>query len=186
MFRITTLLVLLASISIFAQSTKGDKMNNILEYKVKDINGKEVTLSSYKGKVLIIVNVASKCGYTKQYKGLQELYTKYKNEGFEILGFPCNDFGNQEPGSNKEIKEFCEMNFGVTFPMFDKVKVLGENKAPLYAKLTDNSVTGKEEIKWNFEKFLIDKNGNIVKKYKSGIEPLSKELVGDLEKELKN
>ncbi len=185
MLKLIAVFAFLSFLTINAQNTKGDKMNNILEYKVKDIKGKEVNLNSYKGKVLLIVNVASKCGYTKQYKGLQELYSKYKGDGFEILGFPCNDFGNQEPGTNEQISEFCEMNFGVTFPLFDKVKVLGENKATLYAKLTDNDVTGKEEIKWNFEKFLIDKNGNIVKKYKSGIEPLSKELVEDLEKELK-
>jgi glutathione peroxidase len=186
MFRIISFFLIFGVLTNYAQNKEGKNMNNILSYKVKDINGKEVSLSDYKGKVLLIVNVASKCGYTKQYKGLQELYTKYKDKGFEVLGFPCNDFGNQEPGSNKEIQEFCEMNFGVTFPMFDKIKVLGENKAPLYAKLTDNSVTGKEDIKWNFEKFLIDKNGNIVKRYKSGVEPLSKELVEDLEKELKN
>jgi len=186
MFRIISIFIIFGVLTNFAQTKEGKNMNNILSYKVKDINGKEVSLSDYKGKVLLIVNVASKCGYTKQYKGLQELYTKYKDKGFEVLGFPCNDFGNQEPGSNKEIQEFCEMNFGVTFPMFDKIKVLGENKAPLYEKLTDNSVTGKEDIKWNFEKFLIDKNGNIVKRYKSGVEPLSKELVEDLEKELKN
>ncbi|HPN37054.1 MAG TPA: glutathione peroxidase [Melioribacteraceae bacterium] len=186
MFKLTSIIILLSVISTLAQSNKEEKMNNIYKYSVKDIKGNIISLKEFNGKVLLIVNVASKCGYTKQYKGLQELYSKYKNDGFEVLGFPCNDFGNQEPGTNEQIAEFCEMNFGVTFPMFDKVKVLGENKNDLYAKLTDNSVTGKEEIKWNFEKFLIDKNGNIVKKYKSGVEPLSKELVEDLEKLLKN
>lgn len=184
MYKYISILLVFSFILINAQN-KEVKMSNILNFKVKDINGKEVELNKYKGKVLLIVNVASKCGYTKQYKGLQELYQKYNNKGFEILGFPCNDFGNQEPGTNEEIKEFCTTNFGVTFPMFDKVKVLGEKKAPLYALLTNNEVTGKDDIKWNFEKFLIDKNGNVVKRYRSGVEPLSKELTEDIEKELK-
>ncbi len=184
MFKYITFFLLLSFILINAQNKEG-KMHNVLNFKVKDINGKEIELNKYKGKVLLIVNVASKCGYTRQYKGLQELYQKYNNKGFEILGFPCNDFGNQEPGTNEEIKDFCTTNFGVTFPMFDKVKVLGDNKAPLYALLTNNEVTGKDDIKWNFEKFLIDKNGNVVKRYRSGVEPLSKELTEDIEKELK-
>jgi glutathione peroxidase-family protein len=110
----------------------GDKkLNNISSIKVKGMNGKDVALSSYKGKVLLIVNVASKCGYTPQYKGLQGLYEKYKSQGFEILGFPCNDFGGQEPGSNEEIKEFCSTNYGVNFKLFDKVKILGKDKTTL-------------------------------------------------------
>ncbi|MGE5435709.1 MAG: glutathione peroxidase, partial [Syntrophothermus sp.] len=136
-----------------------DSKNDINGIVVKDIDGNDVNLSDYKGKVLLIVNVASKCGYTPQYKGLESLYEKYKDKGFEILAFPCNDFGGQEPGTNEEIKEFCSSNFNVKFKLFDKVKVLGSEKSPLYEVLTNNDVTGNGEIKWNFEKFLISKDG---------------------------
>lgn len=141
------------------------------DFKVKDIDGKEVDLSIYEGKVVLIVNVASKCGYTKQYNGLEAIYKKYKDQGLVILGFPCNDFGGQEPGTNDEIKEFCSTKFSVTFPMMDKVSVLGDNKTPLFAFLTDNSVTGTKDIKWNFEKFLINKKGEIVERFGSGDVP---------------
>jgi len=159
--------------------------NNISTITVKDINGKEVKLSSYKGKVLLIVNVASYCGFTKQYSGLEEIYKKYKEKGFEILAFPCNQFGEQEPGSNEEIKNFCSSKFDVTFKLFDKVDVNGKDKSPLYSTLTDNEVTGKADVKWNFEKFLIDKNGNVVARYLSKVEPTSVELTSAIEKELK-
>ena len=142
-------------------------------------------LSDYKDSVLLIVNVASKCGFTKQYTGLQKIYQKYKDQGFKVLAFPCNDFGSQEPGSNEEIQEFCSLNFNVSFQMFDKVKVLGENKSPLFEELTNNEVTGKSDINWNFEKFLIDKEGNIVKRFRSKTEPEDKELISLIEKELK-
>lgn len=157
---------------------------NIHKYIVKDINKKEVKLSDYKGKVLLIVNVASKCGFTNQYSGLQEIYEKYKDQGFEVLGFPCNDFGGQEPGSNEEIAEFCSLNFNVTFPMFDKVKVLGDEKEPLFEALTNNTVTGKSNIKWNFEKFIIDKEGNVVDRFRSITKPESKKITSLIEKEL--
>ena len=164
---------------------KGDKMsNNISQITVKDIDGKQVSLSDYKGKVLLIVNVASYCGYTKQYSGLEDIYKKYKNKGFEILAFPCNQFGEQEPGTNEEIKNFCSSKFDVTFRLFDKIDVNGKDKSPLYALLTDNDVTGKGDIKWNFEKFLIDKNGNIVERFLSAVEPTSDKLISALEKEL--
>lgn len=163
-----------------------DKMNNtIYGFTVKDIDGNKIELSSYKGKVLLVVNVASRCGFTKQYSGLEEIYRKYKENGFEILAFPCNDFGKQEPGTNEEIKEFCSSKFDVSFQLFDKVKVLGEDKEPLYAFLTDNHVTGKSDIGWNFEKFLIDREGNIVKRFKSNIDPLSETLITALEEELR-
>jgi glutathione peroxidase-family protein len=123
-----------------------NKVNNISKIIVKDMEGKEVSLSSYSGKVLLIVNVASKCGFTPQYKGLQELYEKYKNQGFEILGFPCNDFGGQEPGSNQEIKQFSSANDGVTFKLFDKIKILDKDKNDLYRVLTDNEITGTRDI----------------------------------------
>jgi glutathione peroxidase len=168
------------------KNPKGIEMNNnISTITVKDIIGKEVKLSDYKGKVLLIVNVASYCGFTKQYSGLEEIYKKYKEKGFEILAFPCNQFGEQEPGSNEEIKNFCSSKFDVTFKLFDKVDVNGKNKSPLYSILTDNEVTVKSDIKWNFEKFLIDKNGNVVARYLSKVEPTSVELTSAIEKELK-
>jgi glutathione peroxidase len=163
----------------------GDKkMNNISAIKVKDMDGKKVLLSSFKGKVLLIVNVASQCGNTPQYKGLQELNEKFKDKGLLILGFPCNDFGGQEPGTNEEIKEFCSTNYGVTFKLFDKVKILGTDKSKLYAVLTDNDVTGTKDVKWNFEKFLIAKNGDIVSRFASKVEPMDKQIIEAIDKEL--
>lgn len=159
--------------------------NNISNLSIKDIDGKIVNLSDYKGKVLLIVNVASYCGYTKQYSGLEEIYRKYKSKGFEILAFPCNQFGQQEPGSNEEIKDFCSTKFDVTFKLFDKVDVNGKDQSPLYSILTNNEKTGKADIKWNFEKFLVDKNGNIVSRYASKVEPASNELTNAIEQELK-
>ena len=158
-----------------------DDINGIV---VKDMNGKDINLSSYKGKVLLIVNVASKCGFTPQYEGLEKIYKKYKDKGFEILGFPCNDFGHQEPGTNKEIKQFCSTKYNVTFKLFDKIKVLGNEKCKLYSVLTDNDVTGKSDIGWNFEKFLIDRKGNIVARFRSKITPESKKLTSAIEKVL--
>lgn len=155
------------------------------DFKVKDIDGKEVDLSIYEGKVVLIVNVASKCGYTKQYDGLEAIYNKYKDQGLVILGFPCNDFGGQEPGTNDEIKEFCSTKFSVTFPMMDKVSVLGDNKTPLFAYLTDNSVTGTKDIKWNFEKFLINKKGEIVERFVSKDEPEGEKVTKAIEALLK-
>ncbi|MBE0551800.1 MAG: glutathione peroxidase [Ignavibacterium sp.] len=157
---------------------------NINQITVKDIEGISVNLSDYKGKVLLIVNVASYCGFTKQYSGLEEIYKQYKEKGFEILAFPCNQFGEQEPGTNEEIKNFCSSKFDVSFRLFDKIDVNGKEKSPLYSILTDNEVTGKADIKWNFEKFLVDKDGNIVARYSSKVEPKSKELVSAIEKEL--
>ncbi len=159
---------------------EGKRMSNIYGIEVKDMSGKAVKLSGYEGKTLLIVNVASKCGYTKQYSGLEAIYRKYKDQGFEILAFPCNDFGGQEPGTNEEIQEFCSSKFDVTFKLFDKIEVL-KNKAPLYELLTDNPVTGTGDISWNFEKFLIDKKGNIVARFKSKVTPESEELVRAIE-----
>jgi glutathione peroxidase len=164
--------------------SEGKNMESVHEFSVKDINGKDVSLSEYKGKVLLIVNVASKCGYTRQYSGLQKIYDEYKDKGFEILAFPCNDFGGQEPGTNDEIAEFCSTNFNVTFPLFDKIKVLGENKNPLYKMLTNNSNVEKGDINWNFEKFLISKNGEVIARYKSSVEPESDIVTQAIEMEL--
>ena len=155
---------------------------NVSDITVKDMSGNEVALSDYKGKVLLIVNVASECGYTKQYSGLQEIYEKYKDSDFEILAFPCNDFGGQEPGSNEEIATFCQTNFNVNFPMFDKITVKGDDKEPLYAKLIQYPQTN--DISWNFEKFLVDKNGNVVGRFKSKVAPGSEEITGLIESEL--
>jgi glutathione peroxidase len=168
-----------------SKSVKGSKMiNNVDDITVKDMHGKDVKLSHYKGKVLLIVNVASKCGYTPQYKGLEALYEKYKDKGFEILAFPCNDFGGQEPGTNEEIVTFCSTNYNVTFKLFDKIKVLTDERSPLYAKLINNDVTEQGEVKWNFEKFLIDKKGNIVARFRSKITPDSDDITKAVEKEL--
>ena len=163
----------------------GDKMNNnISDITVKDMNGKEVHLSDYKGKVLLIVNVASECGFTPQYEGLEKIYKKYNAKGFEILAFPCNQFGRQEPGTNEEIKNFCSSKFGVTFKLFDKIEVNGKNRSPLYARLTENTNTEQGDIKWNFEKFLISKDGEIVARFRSAVTPESGEITGSIEREL--
>jgi len=178
-------LILLNHHTVANKHPEGFKMNNnISKFIVEDIDGKEVKLSDYNGKVLLIVNVASYCGFTKQYSGLEEIYKKYKDKGFEILAFPCNQFGNQEPGTNEEIKNFCSSKFDVTFKLFNKIDVNGKNQAPLYSVLTNNDVTGNSEVKWNFEKFLIDKKGNIVARYLSKIEPTSEEIISAIEKEL--
>ena len=136
----------------------------LYEFSVKDIDGSEVDLSSYKGKVILIVNVASACGFTPQYEGLQDLFERYKDKGLEILAFPCNQFGSQEPGSNDQIKTFCEDKYNISFKLFDKVDVIGEDASPLFNYL--NEVAGRD-IKWNFTKFLFDQNGNFIKGYGS-------------------
>ena len=142
-------------------------MKSIYDYKVDDSQKNPVSLSDYKGKTLLIVNVASRCGLTPQYKGLQELYSKYSDKDFEILAFPCNQFGAQEPGSNEEIKEFCDINFNVSFKIFDKINVNGSSASPLFKYLKNEAkgVMGSEAIKWNFTKFLIDNNGSVIKRY---------------------
>ena len=156
---------------------------NIYDITVKNMDGETVKLSDYKGKVLLIVNVASKCGYTPQYAGLEQIYEKYKEKGFEILAFPSNDFGEQEPGTNDEIRTFCESKYNVTFPLFDKVKVTGDNKCSLYERLTTNpDLSG--DISWNFEKFLIDKNGDIIARYKSKVRPEGGDISSAIETEL--
>ncbi len=161
---------------------------SIYEFEVKRINGKKesepVKLSDYKGKVLLVVNTASECGFTPQYKGLQATYDKFKKDGFEILGFPSNDYGAQEPGSNAEIKNFCERNFKVSFPLFEKAPVSGNKIQPIYAYLVENAPT-KGTVGWNFEKFLIGKDGKIVGRYKSSVTPESEELTKAIDAALK-
>ncbi|MEM9772690.1 MAG: glutathione peroxidase [Cyanobacteria bacterium P01_D01_bin.73] len=158
-------------------------MANVSDIAVKTIDGADTTLGAYGGKVALIVNVASKCGYTKQYSGLEALYQKYKDQGFVILGFPCNDYGAQEPGTNEEIKQFCTTNYGVTFDMFDKVSTRGAEQHPLYTSLTKNADPAGD-VGWNFEKFLIGKNGEIAGRFKSGVTPESAELTGAIEAQL--
>ena len=152
----TLLLSLLMTSMAFAADT------NVQDIAVKDIEGKETTLKTYAGKVLLIVNVASECGYTPQYAGLEALYEKMNGKGLAVLGFPCNDFGGQEPGSEAEIKSFCSLNYKVTFPMFAKVAIKGESKHPLYAAL-QSAVGG--EVGWNFEKFLVSKDGKVLQRF---------------------
>eukprot|EP01099_Mayorella_cantabrigiensis_P003148 TRINITY_DN244_c0_g1_i1.p1 TRINITY_DN244_c0_g1~~TRINITY_DN244_c0_g1_i1.p1 ORF type:complete len:165 (-),score=42.60 TRINITY_DN244_c0_g1_i1:109-603(-) len=145
----------------------------IYDFTVKDAHGQEVQLSQFKGKVLLIVNVASQCGFTPQYKGLQALYTEFKDQDFVIIGFPCNQFGSQEPGSNEEILEFCSLNFGVNFPIMDKIDVNGNNAHPVYEYLKNEQtgILGTTSIKWNFTKFLINKEGIPIKRYGSNETP---------------
>ena len=146
---------------------------SIYNIPVKTIDGKETTLAQWKDKVLLIVNVASKCGFTSQYKGLEDLYEKYKSKGLVIMGFPCNQFGAQEPGTEKDIQQFCSLTYNVTFPMFAKVDVNGANTHPLYAflKKAEPGLLGTEGIKWNFTKFLVNKKGEVLKRYASATTP---------------
>ncbi|HET9045464.1 MAG TPA: glutathione peroxidase [Casimicrobiaceae bacterium] len=148
------------------------------------MHGKAIKLDKYKGKVVLVVNTASKCGFTPQYKGLEALYEKYHAKGLEVLGFPCNQFGAQEPGSAAEIEQFCELNYGVTFPMFAKIDVNGKNAAPVYEylKSAKPGLLGSEAIKWNFTKFLVDRGGKVLARYAPNDTPES--LAGDIEKAL--
>jgi glutathione peroxidase len=163
-----------------------DAASSPLGFKMKSITGQEVDLSDYKGKVVLMVNVASKCGYTPQYEGLEAIYEKYKDKEFVVLGFPCNQFLWQEPGSDAQIAEFCSKTYHVKFPMFSKIDVNGKNAAPLYQYLTavDTKPAKKGKISWNFEKFLIGKSGQVVARFAPGAEPDSKEVVSAIETEL--
>jgi len=161
--------------------------SSALDFTLNSIDGQASPLSQYKGKVVMIVNVASLCGFTPQYTGLEAVYEKYKDKGFVILGFPANNFGSQEPGTNDEIKTFCTRKYNVSFPMFAKISVKGADKAPLYKFLTDkqsNPASGGE-IQWNFTKFLIGKDGRIIQRFESAVEPQSPEVVAAIEKALK-
>jgi glutathione peroxidase len=157
--------------------------DGVLAYTTQSIDGTDVPISSFKGKVLLIVNVASRCGYTPQYEGLESLYKKYKDSGFVVLGFPANNFLSQEPGTDAEIKAFCTTTYGVTFPMFSKISVKGEDQHPLYRYLTSGG--GNEafagDVKWNFTKFLVDRSGTIIGRFGSSVKPLSDELVNAIE-----
>ncbi|MDX9696582.1 MAG: glutathione peroxidase [Bacteroidales bacterium] len=166
-------LLILATTGIMAQTT------TLHDFKVKDIDGNDFDLSSLKGKKVLVVNTASKCGFTPQYKELQELYEKYGTEKFIIIGFPANNFMSQEPGSNEEIKEFCSTNYSVTFPMMEKISVKGKDIHPIYAWLTSKDKNGvlESDVKWNFQKYMIDENGNLVDMMSPKTNPMDEKIV---------
>ncbi len=186
---VLTLLVLVGGIACFSSSspTVAAKTKSVLDFKMKDIDGKEVALNKYKGDVLLIVNTASKCGYTPQYEGLEAIYTKYNSQGLEILGFPANNFGGQEPGTESEIKEFCESKYKVTFPMFAKISVKGDDQHPLYNFLTNKETDPQfaGDISWNFNKFLVDRSGKVVARFSSKDTPEGEAVTSAIEKYLK-
>ena len=174
---------------IGAEETKSDDTKAVppvLNFTMKSLAGDDVNLAQYQGKVILMVNTASKCGFTPQYKDLEALYKKYQDKGLVILGFPANNFHQQEPGTDAEISEFCTKNYGVTFPMFSKISVLEPDKAPLYKLLTGTDTDPKfpGEVKWNFEKFLISKDGQIVGRWRSKVTPMSDDVVKAVEAEL--
>ncbi len=170
-----------------AMAPAADDHECALNFEVKTIDGKTVDLEDYEGKVVLVVNTASQCGLTPQYAGLQSLYEKYQDKGFVVLGFPCNQFGSQEPGTNAEIQTFCSTKYNVSFPMFSKIDVNGENAAPIYKYLTSKDVkpAGKGKISWNFEKFLIDRDGQLIGRFSPRTSPDDAELVKAIESELK-
>jgi glutathione peroxidase len=186
-----TKLLLFAALGVlvagaFSSAFAADERKSPLDYKATSIDGKEVDLSQYKGKVTLVVNVASQCGNTPQYAGLEKLYDKYKDQGLVVMGFPANEFGKQEPGSNDEIAQFCKQNYGVEFPMFSKIVVKGEGIDPIYKHLTSKETNPQfaGDVTWNFEKFLIGKNGQVVARFKPKTSPESEEVVKAVEAEL--
>lgn len=174
------ILVVVSATLLEVQSAMGQE--SLYKLSAESIDGRPVALSEFNGKVSLVVNVASQCGYTSQYAGLQSLYEKYGPRGFTILGFPSNDFGSQEPGSNEQIKNFCSSSFGVTFPLFAKIPVLGSGKHPAYQYLT--AATGGAEVAWNFEKFLVDRSGRVVARFPSSVSPESAKLTQAIEEAL--
>ena len=170
------IIVLLCALFI-AQIVSAESKSSLYDIPLKDINGKSTSLKAYKGKTLLVVNVASKCGLTPQYTALESLQQKYQKKGFVVLGFPSNDFGGQEPGTNEEIKEFCSSKYNVTFPLFDKLHVKGAEQHPLYSALTGENAPFPGEVKWNFGKFLISKDGKIIKRFEPKTTPDSAEVI---------
>jgi glutathione peroxidase len=172
--------LLLMAGSLFAAAS------GFYSFTLNSIDGKPAPLADYKGKVILVVNVASQCGYTPQYSALESIYEKYKDRGFVILGFPANNFGAQEPGTNEEIKTFCTRKYSVTFPIYAKISVKGSDQAPLYTYLTKDTGSGiRGDIKWNFTKFLIDRNGNVLERFEPAVTPDSKEMTSAIEQQLK-
>ena len=178
--------LILALTVFFASGMMAASAASIYDFTMKSIDGQSVSLKSYKGKVVLLVNVASKCGFTPQYTGLEALYEKYKDRGLVIVGVPANNFMQQEPGTNEEIKTFCSRKYNVTFPMMAKVSVLGDDETPLYRSLTDKSADPKfgGDIKWNFTKFLFDRNGNLVARFEPPVTPGSAEVQSAIESAL--
>jgi glutathione peroxidase len=158
---------------------------SLYDFTVQSIEGDSVSLSRYENQVLLVVNVASQCGYTPQYRDLEKLFKEYRQKGFAILAFPANNFGGQEPGTNGEIKDFCERNYGVTFDLFSKISVLGTDQHPLYKYLTSQNPEFAGDVKWNFEKFLISRDGRIVGRFRSAVKPFSEELIAALERAIR-
>ncbi len=188
--KITTILAGILAITLsstFAGETKKKPVPPVLNHTLKSLEGEDVDLSKYQNKVLLIVNTASKCGATPQYKDLQALHNKYKDQGLVVLGFPCNQFGAQEPGTALQISEFCTKNYGVTFDMFSKVDVNGDDATALYKYLTSKKTNPKTAgpVKWNFEKFLINRDGEIAARFRTRVNPQSKEVTRAVEAELK-
>jgi len=181
-----TVAMLLTMTTLGWADDKEKKVTGPLDHKLAGIDGKELDLSKFKGKVVLFVNVASECGYTPQYKGLQELFEKHEKDGLVVIGIPSNDFKKQEPGTNEEILKFCQTNYKVKFPMAAKVVVKGDKKVPLYQFLTAKDTNPKfaGEVGWNFEKFLIGRNGEVVGRFKSGVEPMSEQLTKAIKTEL--
>jgi glutathione peroxidase len=181
---------ILAVLALFAapqgKVQENAKVPAVLNFTMNSLDGKPVNLAKYQGNVVLMVNVASQCGYTPQYEGLQELHRRFAGRGLRILGFPSNDFGEQEPGSNKEIADFCQKNYGVQFDMFSKIGVLGSTKAPLYQYLTSSRTNPKfaGDVEWNFEKFLVSRDGQVIARFKSPVEPLSQEMLTAIESAL--
>ncbi len=173
--------LLLLGAMLLLQAANVSAAGTVYDTPVKDIDGKDASLAAYKGKVILVVNVASKCGNTPQYQALEAAYEKYKDKGFVVLGFPCNQFKSQEPGTNAEIKQFCTSTYGVTFPLFDKLDVNGPDRHPLYAQLAGPDSPFPGDIKWNFTKFLIDRNGKIVARFEPKTKPDSPEVVQAIE-----
>lgn len=179
--RLRTMKVVISSLMLLFSLGIWAKDGSIYDFPLKDIKGNPTSLAEYKGKVLLLVNVASECGYTYQYENLEKVYEKYHSQGFEIVGFPANNFGGQEPGTNKEIEKFCRLKKGAKFPMMSKISVKGKDQHPLYQYLTAKT----SQIGWNFEKILVSKDGQIIQKYPSKIEPDSPEITSAIEKQLK-
>jgi glutathione peroxidase len=179
---VLTIVALVALVLAMPSSAAESPCPSVLDQKLANLQDEPVSLCQFSGKVLLLVNTASECGYTPQYEGLEKLYRRYHDRGFVVLGFPANDFGGQEPGSNKDIAQFCRLNYGVTFPMFAKVDVNGDKTAPLYKwlKKEQPGILGSEAIKWNFTKFLIDRKGNVVARFAPKDPPES--LQDDIEK----
>jgi glutathione peroxidase len=159
----------------------GDVPDQVLDFRMRSLQGPEEDLAQYRGKVVMIVNVASRCGLTPQYRGLQQLYDRYRERGFVVLGFPANDFRGQEPGTDAEIREFCKANYGVTFPMFSKIHVTGEETHPLYARLTAQPEPVGGPVEWNFQKYLVDRSGRVVARFAPRVVPLDPGVVARIE-----